>query len=140
MLKIIANVAKNLNILLDDAQTIRRCAMTLHRWSELECGDSNEHASWSVERNKDTGKPEQWTHYHGTGKSRMVNIPDRETGAIKRLDATLANYPSLAWFYQTDPRGASVYVYRKAELLEGGLYAGRNIDEVYSSVGVAFYK
>ena len=25
----------------DDAQALRRISMTLHRWHELECGDSN---------------------------------------------------------------------------------------------------
>ena len=33
----------------NDAAELRRISMTLHRWHELECGDGNEHGSWSIE-------------------------------------------------------------------------------------------
>lgn len=32
-----------------DAFQLRRIAMTLHRWHELECGDSNDYGSWAIE-------------------------------------------------------------------------------------------
>lgn len=34
----------------DDALALRRIAMTLHRWHELECGDGNDYGSWAIER------------------------------------------------------------------------------------------
>ena len=36
----------------NDALAIRRCAMTLHRWSELECGLDG----GCIERDEETGK------------------------------------------------------------------------------------
>jgi hypothetical protein len=33
-----------------DAVQLRRIAMTLHRWRELECGNSNNYASWAIVR------------------------------------------------------------------------------------------
>jgi hypothetical protein len=38
----------------------------------------------------------------------------------------------LAWYHQSDPRGAQVYLYRLTDLGES------KIDSVYSSIGVAF--
>jgi hypothetical protein len=37
----------------DDAMALRRIAMTLHRWHELECGSD----SGAIERDEKTGKP-----------------------------------------------------------------------------------
>jgi hypothetical protein len=34
----------------DDAAALRRISMTLHRWHELECGDSNEYGAWCIVR------------------------------------------------------------------------------------------
>lgn len=34
----------------DDANELRRAQLTLHRWSELECGDGDDYKSWSIER------------------------------------------------------------------------------------------
>ena len=34
------------------------------------------------------------------------SIPDRERGAIRRLDKLMARYPGLRYYLQTDPRGA----------------------------------
>ena len=36
---------------------LRRISMTLSRWGELECGDSDNYKSWSIERDKETDKP-----------------------------------------------------------------------------------
>ena len=35
---------------IEQAATLRRAEMTLHRWAELECGDGNDYASWAIER------------------------------------------------------------------------------------------
>ena len=40
-----------------EAESLRRISMTLHRWHELACGDSNKYCSWSIERDPDTEKP-----------------------------------------------------------------------------------
>ena len=38
----------------EDAHALRRISMTLHRWFELECGDSNNHGSWAIVRGRKT--------------------------------------------------------------------------------------
>ena len=119
---------------LGDALAVRRISMTLHRWYELECGDGNGY----IERGETTGKP-----YYVNCNSRYLSpndprarwfVPDRERGAIRRLDAIMERYPELAYYLQTDPRGASVYLYRPEDL------DGREIDCCYSSVGTAVYR
>lgn len=45
---------ERLGIDVETADKLRRIEMTLSRWSELECGDSNAYASWAIERE------EQW--------------------------------------------------------------------------------
>ena len=117
----------------NDALALRRIAMTLHRWNELECGDGN----GCIERDETTGKP-FWL-YSGNylePKMRRHPIADREKGALKRLDAIMSRYPGLAAYVQTDPRGAALYVYRKADnrAQEFG------IESCYSSIGVAVFK
>ena len=57
-----------LGVSLDDAAKLRRISMTLHRWHELECGDSNDYASWCVVRGKKTGK---LFEYEDSGKPYM---------------------------------------------------------------------
>lgn len=98
-----------------EADKIRLIEKTLSRWSELECGDGNDYASWSIERDETTGKPYLVTHPH-TGKSYRRAVADREAGALRRLQAIMANYPHLWFFHQTDPRGASLYVGRKSDV------------------------
>lgn len=34
----------------EEASTLRRISMTLHRWHEMECGDGNDYASWCIVR------------------------------------------------------------------------------------------
>lgn len=119
----IRNVTR-IDISFNDAWTLRRAEKTLHRWSELECGDGNEWASWSIERDEATGRSFMVTHPH-TGKTRRHAVPDRERGAIKRV-AALCQRLGLHYFHQTDPRGCSLYV-AAVELT----------DNNYSSRGVA---
>ena len=118
---------------LDDALALRRIAMTLHRWYELECGDGNDYQSWGIERDETTGKP-YMVHYPHSGKSYRVRVADRERGAIRRLDKIMARYPGLRYYIQTDPRGASVYLYDPAQLNGGG------IDWCYIDIGTAVYR
>jgi hypothetical protein len=94
-----------------DALDIRRIAMTLHRWSELECGD--EHGC--VERDEKTNK----TYWLNATTSRRSPIPDRETGALKRLEKIMARYPALKFYVQGDPRGAPLYILRPGDVPDG---------------------
>jgi hypothetical protein len=137
---------------LDDAMALRRVAMTLHRWHELECGDSNDHNSFCLVRgirtrlapgahsfeHSDTGKPyiECHHHLHGRGKDYVTYtlIADREAGALRRLARIMAKYPHLTAYVQTDPRGASLYILKTTDIPEGA-----NVDSCYNR-GVAVYK
>lgn len=92
----------------EDASILRRAEITLRRWAEQECGDGNDHASWAIERDEQTGKPYRVVYPH-SGKSRRYAIPDRETGALKRVKAVCSRL-GLYFFHQTDPRGCSLYV------------------------------
>ena len=102
-----------------DAIALRRISMTLRRWYELECGTDAGH----IERNEKTRKP-MW--YNARSRYLQANdprcwsvIPDRETGAIKRLEKIMANYPSLKHYLQTDPRGCALYLLRPDDVPEG---------------------
>lgn len=86
---------------------LRRCAMTLHRWAELECGDSNNHASWAIERDASTGRPYMCRYPHNSNGSTRELIADRERGALKRARA-IAEALGLSIEHQTDPRGAAL--------------------------------
>ncbi len=129
----------SLGITTDDAYSLRRIAMTLHRWHELECGDGNSYGSWAIERDDNGDGPPFLVHHHyrhGNGKDTVsrTRIADRERGAHKRLAAIMARYPSLRSYVQGDPRGAALYILRPSEFPEGS-----KIDEYYSH-GVAVYK
>ena len=122
----------NAGISESDALKLRRIAMTLHRWHELECGDGNDYASWSIERDEETDKPYMVEYPHRESKPRRHLIPDREKGALKRLAAIMARYPSLRYYVQGDPRGAALYVIRPGDI-RGSL------DSSYNN-GIAIYR
>lgn len=129
-------------IALDDATALRRISMTLHRWHELECGEGNDYASWSIERGKRTpngfiydenGAPYMITHWRD-GITNNCRLADRERGAQKRLAKIMARYPGFTAYVQGDPRGAALYI-----LPPGTVQDGETIDSIYSR-GVAVYK
>lgn len=91
------------------ASTLRRAAITLSRWAENECGNSDDYKSWSIERDEVTEKPFMVIHPHNDSKSRRYAIADRETGALKRA-AAVCKESGLFFYHQTDPRGVSLYV------------------------------
>ena len=118
----------------NDALALRRISMTLHRWHEAECGTGN----GCIERDEATGIP-YWhnarSSYLGANDRRAYSrIPDRETGALKRLKAIMARYPGLSYYVQTDPRGAALYILRAGDVPEG-----QDPDCFYSR-GIAVYK
>jgi hypothetical protein len=114
---------------LEDANALRRISMTLQRWHELECGDSNDYASWAIVRGRkeagefihdDDGRPFEERHIHrGNAKAIYTAVADREAGAKKRLKAIMARYPEFAAYVQTDPRGCALYLVRKADVPAG---------------------
>ena len=120
----VANLMR-LGIDSDDATSIRRAAMTLKRWYEMECGTDG----GAIERDEITGKT-YWYNFAG----RRFAMADREAGAMKRIAAIMAKYPTLAVYYQTDPRGAPVYILRP-----GDVPAGEDAGSYYSC-GIAVYK
>ncbi len=125
----------------DDARALRRIGITLDRWHEFECGDSNDYGSWAIDRDETEsgdGLPYLVRHHysHGKGPDRTTRtrIRDRERGAIKRLAAIMARYPGWRAYIQSDPRGTALYILRP-EIVRP--------DEdlsTYYSVGIAAYK
>ena len=61
-LEMIARLQKE-GVTLDEALALRRISMTLQRWHELECGDSNNYGSWAIERD-DNGDGPPFMVYH----------------------------------------------------------------------------
>jgi hypothetical protein len=138
---------EQLGISRDDAASLRRISMTLHRWHELECGNSDEYKSYVLVRghkangsfeHDDSGKPYIEAHRHnpypGQAAVAYWAVPDRERGALKRLAAIMARYPALKPYVQGDPRGASLYILGPGDVPEGG------DPNSYYSRGIAVYK
>lgn len=126
-----------------DAWDLRRISMTLHRWHELECGDSNDYTSWCITRghkaggefvHDENGKPFIERHAHSENKARYSAIPDRERGALRRLAKIMARYPGFASYVQGDPRGAALYILRPGDVPEGADAS------VHYNHGIAVYK
>ena len=104
------NAERALHVLisLDDADTLRRAALTLQRWSELRCGvDGYNGATVYVEQDEQTGVWHRYVStYSGVHKTRTA---DRQTGALKRVQAICTKH-NLHYYHQTDPRGAPIYL------------------------------
>jgi len=135
------DVLQSLGFTREEAEALRRISMTLQRWHERECGTDN----GCIERDETTNKPywvstwgSQWT----TGKRCRTAIPDRETGARKRLAAIvharnvrqpLMESPLMDYYIQGDPRGAALYIIRPGDVPEG-----QTVDSCYSR-GICVY-
>ena len=118
-----------------DANTLRRCELTLQRWAEKECGDGS---NWAIARDEQTGKP--FNVYHGPGKSHRYAIPDREAGALRRARAVAESY-GLAIYHQTDCRGCMLYVGPKEmmtdqEYLRGAACCGDRETDMKATITV----
>ena len=127
----------------DEAEALRRISMTLHSWHERECG--NDYGC--IERENDDGTGRAYWLNANSGK--RYQIPDRETGAKKRLakivDACnkarlthmtgdkMTPLDGLRYYIQGDPRGAALYILRP-----GDVPAGQNEDGYYSR-GICVY-
>lgn len=129
----------------DEAEALRRISMTLRRWYELECGDSNEYGSWAIERDENgDGPPFMVRHHYGHGqhpdRTTRYKVADRERGALARLVRIVAarnarvletadewdtahtrpTATGVAYYLQTDPRGAALYILRPGDVPDGG--------------------
>ena len=111
-------------ISLDDAIALRRISMTLHTWHEHECNGV-------IQRDEATDLPYWYSAY--THK-RLCRAPDRENGALRRLDEIMNKYPTLKAYVQGDPRGASLYIIRPNDVPEG-----KDV-EAYYNRGLAVYQ
>lgn len=100
--------ARGIVVTLEQANELRRAERTLHRWSEQECGDSNDYCSWAIERDEVTGKPFRCVYPH-QGKNRREPIADREAGALRRV-AAVCKAVGAHFYHQGDPRGCALYV------------------------------
>ena len=82
--------------------------------------DSPDHGLCKCKRSHfvhdDDGAPflEHHHYLHGRGKDYVTyrSLPDRERGALKRLQAIVANYPGFGYYVQGDPRGCALYILR----------------------------
>lgn len=96
--------SRDISLSFADVNALRRAQLTLHRWAELECGTDN----GCIERDEYSGIP-QWRYASDTGKYCGYPVPDREAGALKRIQA-ICQANSLHYYHQTDPRGCALYV------------------------------
>ena len=108
-----------------DAETLRRISMTLHKWHERECGDEY----GCIERDETTGK----TWWRSSTSGRRFQTADRETGARTRLAKIMHNYPDLRAYIQGDPRGAALYILRENDAPKGQ-------EDSHYSRGIAVYQ
>jgi hypothetical protein len=94
---------------------MRRISNTLQNWFELECGNNQ----GFVERDPETEKPYFVREGRANTPANRRPIPDRETGARRRLAAIMASHPHLQTYIQTDPRGAALYILRPDDVPAG---------------------
>lgn len=91
-----------------DAETLRRAAMTLHRWSEHECngviqrveGPQNDHMGRPMKE----GRTYAVYNINGPGPIRYAPCADREMPAMARAKAIAEKYGATLE-HQGDPRG-----------------------------------
>jgi hypothetical protein len=113
------NALQSLGFTFDECEKLRRISMTLHRWHELECGNSNDWASWAIERDEQTEIPYMVTHHYNRSNPTRYRVADRENGAKKRLAKILESRPGISAYIQGDPRGAALYILRPGDIPEG---------------------
>lgn len=106
-------------IYIDHARTLRRAQMTLHRWAEEECNGT-------IQREGEDGDgiPHRWSNGDRSAPRDLGPIPDRERGALARVEA-VCKAAGLYYWHQTDPRGCALYV--AAEPLNAQNYSSRGI-------------
>ena len=123
---------ERLGIDVETADKLRRIEKAFSRWDELECGTGEGQIQRSIERDEN-GKPfyrVQYPRQDGSWSDTVTPIADREAQAEKRLAKIMANFPDLVAYHQSDCRGPSLYLVKKADL------EGLKLEESYTR-GVA---
>lgn len=109
----------------DDAWALRRISMTLRQWYEHECNGA-------IQRDGERGDGKPFWHSTFDGR-KLYRAPDRERGALKRLEKIMSAYPELRAYVQGDPRGCALYILRPGDVPEG-----KEPDSYYNR-GIAVY-
>jgi hypothetical protein len=120
-----ANQILPLGVSADDFRALRRISLTLRRWFEHECNGA-------IQRDGERGDGAPFWHSTFDGR-RLHRAPDRERGALKRLETIMARYPALAHYVQGDPRGCALHLIPRDKI------DGRDLDAIYSSRGYPVY-
>jgi hypothetical protein len=142
----------------DECNKLRRISNTLRRWYELNCNEDMRQGFMRDGILVDCANPEECKRLGQTcktyitkyatmrgGKDFTFAIRNNETAAIKRLDAMIsknnaAGKTLVAYYLQTDPRGAALYVIPMSRYED---YCGQTnrkpdgkFDAIYTSVGI----
>lgn len=139
-----SDVLVSLGFTRDEAESLRRISLTLHRWSEHECNGA-------IQRDGDDGDGQPFWYNTFTGR-KSHRVPDRERGALRRLKTIVDRVNlhvrhgvmpdgsgdpnrigALSYYVQGDPRGCSLYILRPGDVPEGQRADG------YYSRGIAVY-
>lgn len=145
------NALQKEGLTFEQCESLRRIGLTLRRWYELECGTENDFGtSFAIERGQKEngefiadpdGKPYLRSSYWSGGQYQVSHylFPDREKGAIKLLAAIMQPFKrKLAYYLQTDPRGAALYIIPLRNLRRLGKTV-KDINTCYTSVGYCVY-
>jgi hypothetical protein len=121
---------RRLGFTADECEQLRRISLTLRHWGERCCNEDietrNDGSAWL-------------TPHYGVGPGKPYRVPNREAGALRRLDRIFAPHVGrLTYCHQTDPRGAALYVVERARMDSRGI-TDANLDSHYISVGMAVY-
>lgn len=103
-----------------ELDALLRCERTLGRWGEAECN------GW-IQRDEQTGIPYRW---NPESNIRCGRTADREAGALTRASKIAAAH-ALTVYYQSDPRGCSLYLIRP-----GDIPVGYTVESCYTN-GIA---
>jgi hypothetical protein len=88
----------------DDAVMLLHAARVLQTWAEHECNGE-------IQRDETTNKP---FRYYGRLMDHKHPVADRETPCMKRVEALAKRY-GLGAYFQGDPRGAMIQLYRPGQ-------------------------
>jgi hypothetical protein len=118
----------------EDWITLCDAENTLSRWAERECNGE-------VQRDEPSdrwplGRPrrmllDRWESPTIPGPY----ISDHAAAAMRRAKSVLVGKPDLMIYWQTDPRGAQIYLYLRSECLA----RGGDISGLYATLGTACF-
>jgi hypothetical protein len=100
--------SRGIEINSQDLRALILASRGLGRWFEQECGQSNNCASWGIDRDPETGRPERVLHWR-EGNTTRYQIRDMERTYRSRVE-NICKDLGLRYYIQSDPRGASLYI------------------------------